>query len=211
MSDVKSKRKLCSGCGFSMNMCICAYRANVQPSHRVIVLQHPSEVKSSKGTVQLLPLVMPAAEVVVGESAEDFSDIAAQVAAETQPVFVLYPSDNATPIEALSVLKNDGYQHDTIENGIKTPDSFTLIFLDGTWRKTLRMWCLNSWLHEIPQLTFEEVPQGEYVIRKAKREDSLSTIEAIYHTLRQLDTVDVSPIIKIFQQRISMQLRFFPQ
>lgn len=212
MSAVESKRqrKQCSGCGFTESMCICAYRANVQPSHRIIVLQHPSEVKSSKGTVQLLPLVIPSVEIVIGETSGDFADIAAQIQAEEQPVYVLYPGDNAEFIECLPSKKYDDNQESVDRSAVVNSTSFTLIFLDGTWRKTVRMWCSNSWLHALPQLTFKDVPTGEYVVRKAKREDSLSTIEAVYHTLRIVDNIDVSPILKIFQQRVAMQLAFFP-
>lgn len=214
MEHCRTKREHCTVCGFSKNMCICAYSANVQPSHRIIVLQHPSEVKSSKGTVQLLPLVMPSAEIVIGETADDFAAIAQQLSEKNQrqpdSVFVLYPSESATFIELLNTTKADKHQNVVEENRVKPCEPLTLIFLDGTWRKTLKMWCSNRWLQQFRQLTFQQVPDGEYLIRKAKRADSLSTIEAIYHTLLHLDTVDVAPILKIFQQRVSMQLRFFP-
>lgn len=209
-TGANKKRQKCNDCGFSHRMCICAFRANVQPSHRVIILQHPSEVKSAKGTVQLLPLVMPSIEIYVGESELDFAPIAAEIKQNTTNTYVVYPSENAQGVESLIRINTDKHQHDTAQNSVKPAAGMTLIFLDGTWRKTLRMWCVNPWLQCLPQLTFNSVPKGEYLIRKAKREDSLSTIETVYYLLRQLDEVDVSPILKIFQQRISMQLRFVP-
>jgi DTW domain-containing protein YfiP len=61
-----------------------------------------------------------------------------------------------------------------------------VIVLDGTWRKSRKMLYLNPSLQKLPRLGLQTTPSSQYRIRKAHRDDQLSTLEATCHALMQL-------------------------
>ena len=158
-------------------------------------MQHPSEVKHAKNTVRLMRLVMPDIKVVVGESAEDFNELQQYLSQSTKPVFIVYPGESSQAVE-----QSDA-QSDCI-----------IILLDGTWRKAYKILQCNPWLLQYPALHLAVSHQSEYIIRKAKRSDSLSTLEATALILTALDQkLDVSPLFVAFNAMVEHRLNAMPE
>jgi DTW domain-containing protein YfiP len=72
-------RKLCNRCQRPEKACICAFTSEVENVIKVIVLQHPQEVKQTKGTISLLKNSLTRCEVIIGEY---FSEISMEQKAE---------------------------------------------------------------------------------------------------------------------------------
>jgi DTW domain-containing protein YfiP len=158
-------------------------------------MQHPSETGHAKNTVRLMRLVMPAMQVFVGETAEDFTDLQVFLRQTTKPVYVVYPCETSQP-----VLQSDA-QADSI-----------IILIDGTWRKAYKMLQSNPWLLDYPAIHLEVEHASNYIIRKAKRPDSLSTLEATALLLSSLDpTCDTTPLFAAFDAMVQHRLGAMPE
>ncbi len=93
------------------------------------------------------------------------------------------------------------------------PDKFTrlkVLILDGTWRKTFKMMQVNPELKGLKRIELVPETPSQYAIRKQKNADSLSTVEAIYTLLSQLegDTLKFQPLLTAFEGMQRQQLAF---
>jgi DTW domain-containing protein YfiP len=177
--------------------------------HRVevLLLQHPLEAGNAKNSVRLLQMCLLHSHVAVGERfAPDALEAllrgplpGAPAGPARQPV-LLYPETPglAAPPEA-SALPAD-------------PQRLRLVVLDGTWRKSRRMFDANPALAALPRLSLTEPPPSRYRIRKARRADQLSTLEAVCHALALLegDGESVAPLLDAFDGFVAQRLAFVP-
>jgi hypothetical protein len=62
-----------------------------------------------------------------------------------------------------------------------------LIVIDGTWKKANKIFHTHSELHTLPRCDIQHV-KNQYKIRKSPSEQHLSTLEAIYFGLHQLNS-----------------------
>nr|WP_283165369.1 tRNA-uridine aminocarboxypropyltransferase [Shewanella litorisediminis] len=191
-------RDFCVKCHFPIRVCLCNAISPVAAHTRVWVLQHPSEVDHGKNSARLLPLILDTARIFVGESEADFTPLRQQLKAENLAPVLVYPADDGEVFSLPSV----GGQ----------PESRVLLLLDGTWRKALKMYHLNPWLHSLPKLAFTPDSPSAYRIRKASRSDSLSTLEAAACALAQLEPgLDIRPMLQCFDAMISRRLEAMPE
>ncbi len=99
--------------------------------------------------------------------------------------------------ELNQLLSDDNYQHQVLflDNTSQVISSASntsekkqrVILLDGTWKKAYKMWQLSTNLHSLPKVHLDTELSGNYRIRKAPKDNALSTAEAGYHVLSQLD------------------------
>ncbi|QIZ77965.1 tRNA-uridine aminocarboxypropyltransferase [Ferrimonas lipolytica] len=189
-----TKRQQCRNCQRPTKVCLCNQISAVSHRTPVHVLMHPSEQGNAKGTAVVLCLGLEQGNLWVGEQPSDFSELQQQLALGPQPAMLLYPDDNATAIEQLTEATAIGQ----------------LVVLDGTWRKTHKMLQLNPWLQQLPTVSFSNAPQGDYQIRKANRDDSLSTLEAVAYALEQIEQCDTAPLYRSFDAIKQAQLAYMP-
>ncbi|HCD15091.1 MULTISPECIES: tRNA-uridine aminocarboxypropyltransferase [Shewanella] len=187
-------RRYCEQCGYPETACVCTAVSAIYPGSQLLVLQHPSEVEHAKNSVRLLQLAVPDTRVIVGETEADFAELRAELTTDSMPTFLLYPSDNSQLLQA-----DD------------SSEAVRLILLDGTWRKTLKMYRLNPWLQALPQRHLPLAVPTAYRIRKANRSDSLSTLEAAAAALSQLEPgLDVAPMYALLAELVEQRLRRMP-
>ena len=173
-------RTYCSRCAYPESSCLCSAINETQFKTRIVVLQHPSEVKHAKNTARLISLVVPEAEIVVGETPEDFHAVRSRL--ETDPhAVLLYPA-------AESSLLSTSAEGQTIR---------TIVILDGTWRKAKKIWLSNTWLHEMRVCHLDE-PESNYRIRSTRIPGGLASIEAAAHALRQLGEANTEALLDAF-------------
>jgi DTW domain-containing protein YfiP len=179
-------RVLCQQCQRPEKACICAFMVSVDNHIPVIVLQHPSEVNQSKGTVSLLQQSLTNCEVIVGESFEQCQQLTQSLTQYSENIVLLYPSEQAETLSFLgknsTELKKLGEVNDNVSDEIKC-----IIILDGTWKKAYRMYMLTPCLHEIRHIALPEGITSLYQIRKTKKENALSSLEACCHALARLE------------------------
>ncbi|MFY8275138.1 tRNA-uridine aminocarboxypropyltransferase [Pseudoalteromonas sp. SSDWG2] len=186
-------RTVCSTCNYPTTSCVCEHVQHVANQTCVWVLQHPHETSQAKSTVPLLGLSLNKLRICVGEFPDDFTDVQALL---PQHCALLYPCDNALPLEHL-------------DNAAKTQIKH-LIVIDGTWGKVHRIWQQNPWLHSLNALSFAQVPASRYAIRKANREHSLSTLEATAYCLEYLERLDAQPLRVLLDGFVKVQTQHMP-
>ncbi|MCL1118040.1 MULTISPECIES: tRNA-uridine aminocarboxypropyltransferase [Pseudomonadati] len=188
-------RSYCIYCTYPISACLCHAVSPIQISTEVIVMQHHSEVHHAKNTVRLMQLVIPEIKVVVGESQTDFSQLKAYLDTQSKPIYVVYPSDNSVSVS----------QANPANNAI-------IILIDGTWRKAYKILQSNPWLLEYTALHLDVEHASNYIIRKAKRPDSLSTLEATALLLSAMDSaVDTTPLFAAFDAMVQHRLSAMPE
>ncbi|WP_025821835.1 tRNA-uridine aminocarboxypropyltransferase [Shewanella marina] len=182
-------RDYCDNCNYPQNACVCYAIQPFQHRTEVIVLQHPSEVKHQKNSVRLLKLVMPELAIWVGESATDFAEQLTSIQ-DSKPTFVVYPTDDSCDI-----------------NSVQTSQDCRIIVIDGTWRKAYKMWQLNPWLQQYPVVHLAAESISQYTIRKAKRSDSLSTLEAVGLSIQALEKeINLTPLNNILAALVEQRI-----
>lgn len=175
-------RPTCNHCHYPIKTCVCEAVSKISCETKIYVMQHPSEVKEAKNTVRLAQLCLPNLEVYIGEEPESFKLIQNLSKENT---FLLYPDENAAEIENLN----------------KTSvQKINLIILDGTWKKAYKLKMKNPWLSSFKTLTFANLPKNQYTIRKAKRPDSLSSLEAIAYSIEVLENANTQPLYNVLNK-----------
>ncbi|MDO6447598.1 tRNA-uridine aminocarboxypropyltransferase [Colwellia sp. 1_MG-2023] len=190
-------RPYCNVCQRPQVSCICHLIYPTNNDIHVVVLQHPSEEKQSKGTVTLLSQSLASCQVFI---AEDFTEHEAFLAVLKQykgHIALVYPSEQA------EIIKENANNH--LANDIKC-----IILLDGTWKKAYRIYMINEVLQKIPQRVLPDNILGQYQIRKTQKPGALSTLEACCYglALMENDKDKYSGLLNQFINFNQMQLSF---
>ncbi len=205
-----SKRLACATCQRPQRTCICRWITPIRLAVEVVVLQHPLEVHSAKGSARLLHLSLLRSRMLTGETFDESElralltgpfDDAVRQHVPKHPI-LLYPEspdDTATGGATRPALTPEQ---------LREPSQLRLIVLDGTWRKSRKMLHLNPLLQNLPRLSLQDLPASRYVIRKAHRADQLSTLEAACLALVQLegDAARFLPLLDAFDGFVAQQL-----
>lgn len=203
-------RALCPACLLPERSCICRWAVPVVHHAEVLVLQHPLEAGNAKNSVRLLRacLTGPGCHVEIGESFEPEALEALlhgplpgmDSVLRPQPV-LLYPALPGQPAAA------------ELPSPPSLPacaDMLRLVVLDGTWRKSRRMFDANPALAKLPRLALADPPPSRYRIRRARRPDQLSTLEAVCHALARLENREGAyrPLLEAFDGFVGQRLAF---
>lgn len=193
-------RPYCNVCQRPQVSCICHLIHPTKNDIHVVILQHPSEVKQSKGTVTLLSQSLSSCQVIIAEDVSQHQEFLAVLAQYQGHIALLYPSEKAEMI-----VKNSEVKADEI---IKC-----IILLDGTWKKAFRIYMINEVLHHLPHRILPENIHGQYQIRKTKKQGALSSLEACCYGLALMEnnTEKYVGLLEKFKQFNQMQLSFVPK
>jgi len=194
--------------------CFCHTITSLANQVKLVILQHPSEVKHAKGTAKIVELSLTNSEIMVGEdfSADEGFNALFNGSAKGQQVMLLYPQDNAmTPHELKQQFEQPFKQADGTDK-VKNLADVTIIVLDGSWKKAYKLYCLNRQLQTLPCIGINPSEQTNYRIRKSSRSDSLSTVEACYQLLTELEGENISfePLLASFNFMVEQQLNSMP-
>jgi DTW domain-containing protein YfiP len=193
-------RAYCLKCERPEKSCICHLVTVVDNDIYVVILQHPLEVKQSKGSVTLLHQSLKNSQVIIGENFTDNLEIQLLLKQYEHQCAVLYPSDDATVLSE------------------KSSDFFSpkcLFILDGTWKKAYKMFMTNTWLQQLPHFTLANDIVGQYKIRKTTKRNALSSLEACCYALGVLEHQQsranrYQPLLVSFVAFNQFQLSFNP-
>ncbi|RTZ16921.1 DTW domain-containing protein [Vibrio aquaticus] len=190
--------RYCSQCGKSLKACICQWIQSLTSNVELVILQHHSETLRPMGTARILNLSLANSYCFVGEDFSEHSDLNRLLNDSEYSHFVLYPGEVAV-------------SHLHVAEKVAAKQKVRIILLDGTWKKAYKMWQLSSNLHGLDQVRLPSDLQGNYRIRKAPSDNSLSTVEAGYHILSLLEPEnDFLPLIDAFNQMIEFQIKQMP-
>ena len=198
VADAALRRALCPRCARPSTACICTWITPTANEARLLILQHPLEVRQAKGSAKLLQLSLQHADLQVGETfaPDDLKGWPGTDAPNAWHNILLYPTHPGLPAPTASL--------DHIP-----PSQIRLIVLDGTWRKSLKMLHLNPALQSLPRLALDPDSPSRYLIRKAHRPNQLSTLEASCLALAQLEGAPhrYEPLLDAFSSFVIDQIR----
>lgn len=196
--DMDKKRVICGDCGRPLRACICGLVKPVKSRVKLGILQHPQEARQAKGTAQLAQKCLDC-EIWLGEKVADLP--ALQLWLSQRPTYLLYPADECSSLVVSS------------EQMAEQLDDVQFLVVDGTWRKTHKIVQLNPMLAALPRISLMPTSPSSYAIRKVPNEQSLSTLEAIYSLLCQVDADNAQtylPLKQAFDEFIAQRLAFVP-
>ncbi|WP_339524423.1 tRNA-uridine aminocarboxypropyltransferase [Pseudomonas sp. EA_35y_Pfl2_R111] len=183
-------RAQCPRCTRPAERCLCALIPCLASRTRVLILQHPSEVKHALNTARLAALGLNNAELLVGEVFESLPALLQQPGCRA---CLLFPGEQA------QVLKSFAEQHSELP--------LLLVVPDGTWRKARKLLHLNPLLAALPRVVLPEGLQSRYRLRKAPMPGALSTVEAIVTALNTVEApACFDALLKPFEVLIEGQI-----
>lgn len=175
-----ARRAHCMRCLLAASACLCGWVAPVVSPVELLILQHPLEQGSAKGSARLLHLSVAGSTLVTGEQF-DGAALADLLHGNGRTPVLLFPA--TTDERALGLAPAVTVSEQTLAQ----PASLRLVVLDGTWRKSRKMLYLNPLLQALPRLSLKDMPASHYRIRKAHLPDQLSTLEASCYALARID------------------------
>ncbi|MFD2166943.1 tRNA-uridine aminocarboxypropyltransferase [Thalassotalea euphylliae] len=190
-------RDICAQCQRPPRACICQFMTNIDNQCTLVILQHPKEQNHPKGSAPLLQGSLSNTITFIAENFDKNEAFISWLASHKAQTALLYPSDNA---QELTLGKADSKP---ITN---------LIVVDATWRKAFKMYQISSALQNLPAVTLPKGLQGNYAIRKTKKENALSTLEACCYALSVIEQNEnkYHSLLKSFAQFNAFQLSFRP-
>lgn len=188
-------RQVCERCLFTPSTCICGAIKRLTNKVSVVILQHPSEEKIAKNTAKLLNLSLIDCKIIKGENNTDFAMLNSLPLEST---VLLYPNEHATYLD-------DANPKPALSNITH------LIVIDGTWKKAYKILQLTPLLTKFKTVSFKQLPQNRYAIRKAPRADSLSTLEAVAHSLLLIEQLNPAPLYNLLDELIQKQTQHMPE
>ena len=194
-------RPNCANCLRPTITCICHLISKVNTDIEVLILQHPLEVNETKGTARLLHLCLSNSNISIGEI---FDESILTSSKQTILLYPVMPEDNSLGISPPPELNLAA---------LNNLSNIRLIIIDGTWRKSRKILIKNPYLQTLPRLVLNDLPAGQYTIRKARKPHQLSTFEATCLALAQLegDKDKFEPLSQsfiAFNALIALQMNF---
>ena len=187
-----SKRAFCNKCNKALTACICASICELDNQHFLHILQDPSEQNKAIGTARILGLSLSRVKLSVGDrfQAIDF---------DLENSFLVFPDERAESIS-------------TLQEQQKINASTQFILLDGSWKKAYKLLMTNPFLQNLPKVVINVNNRSDYRIRKSPREDGLSTVEAGYYLLSELENErdKFIPLLTVFNEMINFQIASMP-
>ncbi|MDY0249185.1 MAG: DTW domain-containing protein [Pseudomonas sp.] len=185
----RAPRQHCQDCTRPIAHCLCDLIPSLPSRTRVVLVQHPNEVKHALNTARLAALGLQNAQLIIAERVENLEQY---VQLPGYRVCVLFPGEGAQVLSA--------YQDDQLP--------LLLIVPDGTWRKARKILYCNPLLAALPRVTLPAGLSSRYRLRKAPDEQALATVEAVAYALDILEPdADFSPLLRPFDALIDGQIK----
>ncbi|MEZ9058759.1 tRNA-uridine aminocarboxypropyltransferase [Vibrio pelagius] len=193
--------RYCPQCRKALKACICQWITPLESDVELIILQHPSEEHRPMGTARILSLSLKNSVTFIGEDFSEHEELNLLLRDPNYQHAILYPGESSVSVEQLS---------ESSLNGTAKP-KLRIILLDGTWKKAFKMWQVSSNLQQLATVHLPKDLKGNYRIRKAPSENSLSTVEAGYHLLSLLQPHhEFAPLLAAFDRMIQFQIDQMP-
>ncbi|OXU28119.1 hypothetical protein TSAR_002626 [Trichomalopsis sarcophagae] len=168
--DPPEMRDKCAQCRRPAGVCWCPGlpKTPLSPSSRIIILQHPAEIKRCLRTAPMLTLALESGKCLTfrGKKFPSLKHDGLFEILSDENTVLLYPSPEAVPLDELTTVGVDGQK------------PYNLVLLDGTWPQAKAMYTASPTLTKLKSCKLVNVPTSEYVIRTQPTEGCLSTLES---------------------------------
>lgn len=183
-SSMRTRRlQRCTGCGLSLNLCICASLPRLSAQTRVVVLAHRVELEKSTNTGKLVARMLGDHAALV-QSHERWQSEAAPSA-----TVVLFPTDDAVPLEEIAA------------------EVRCVIIPDGTWVQARRIARRHPACQNLRKARLSATLRSAYSLRRSHLQNGLCTLEAVAEALRILEAHSCAePMLAAFGQWVERAL-----
>jgi len=165
-----------------MSRCICSFVTPIDNPLPVVILQHLRERHHPKGTAKLAQMCLANCDII---SEKDFSEPLKQILERYQPI-LLWPATEHC--QKITILPAEAFKT-TNQADTTNEKPYALIVIDGTWKKANKIFLSHPELQTLPRCIIEN-QSNQYHHRKSPSDQHLSTLEAIYFGLEQLQPKD---------------------
>jgi len=174
-----------------MSVCFCHCLKNIHNLWPVWVLQEVAEKKHAIGTAKIAALCLNNINMIDVKAAPSDAEFISNI--NKQIPILVYPGENSLDL-----------------NQLKSETPRPLLLLDGSWRKTRKMFYDIPQLNNLPRLSINPDTVSRYRIRKAPDASAISTLEAITHVLSVLDNnaEKYAPMLETMDWMIDKQIEY---
>lgn len=188
----------CTSCFKSPISCICKWVSPQNTRTQFVFLQFPRERKNRIGTGRMAHLGLTNSFLKVGLEFENDPFIRGLREDSTYQSVVLYPGPKAQLLETQSKHFSDLEQK-----------PLRVYVIDGTWHTAKKLIRYNSWLLDLPQISFNFDQPSQYRFRRQPKLHCLSTIEAAAKVLEFIEPhFSKDDYLRPFLEMVQFQIGF---
>lgn len=166
----------CSACQIVQQHCICQWQPDIETDFAVLLILSDNEILKPSNTGRLIADTVSETYAFQWHRTEPNSQMLALLEDPHFEPMVVFPEEYVDQPERLLSLKN-------YTKSNKTP---LLIFIDGSWREAKRIFRRSEYLHSLPVISVEPTAISQYLMRKASKDNHLSTAEVASIVIREL-------------------------
>jgi len=170
-SSPRDETTHCPVCFFRREICVCPILPVVSAKTEIWILRHVREAVRPANTGRLVALAMPGARVVSCGGGERIGG--GRRVFETLPLtgtWLLWPDGPGLPADPL-----------------RCDAPLRIAVIDATWHQARRLYRQTPCLHQLPKLALPAPETSRQRLRKQRRPDGMSTIEAVAAALSLLE------------------------
>ncbi|NOI65471.1 tRNA-uridine aminocarboxypropyltransferase [Vibrio sp. 99-8-1] len=165
-----SKVDRCVYCRVDKQYCICEFQPNIDSKVAVILLMSDSEVLKPSNTGRLIADVVKNTSVFQWNRTEPDRKLLEMLANTEYSPMVVFPEEYVDDKQRVI--------HQCQQAHSEQQDKTTLlIFIDSSWREARKIFRKSPYLHALPVLSFQPESVSQYLMRKAEKDNQLSTAE----------------------------------
>lgn len=174
LSDPEDEgRASCPNCLRPLPACWCPHLPSprINTTTKLVVLQHPGEIKRNIRTCKMLELGLSpgCCTVYTGRKFPGTDDNLTSILRDPSTM-ILYPGPDSVPLTSLP------------------PSSISnLVILDGTWDQARKLFSRNPTLQAMPKVSITLSTPSEYVVRTQPAAGCMSTLEVGVHSIAILE------------------------
>lgn len=171
-----SKVNRCSYCQVVETQCICSLQPNIETKFAVMLLVSDNEILKPSNTGRLIADTVKQTFVFKWYRTEPDRQMLTLLQDDNFQPVVVFPSEYVDDQTRLIELNKHQF-------GEKTP---LLIFIDGSWREAKRIFRRSSYLQHLPVISITPQRLSQYMMRKASKDNHLSTAEVACAVIEDL-------------------------
>jgi DTW domain-containing protein YfiP len=188
-------RELCHNCNYILARCLCSEIKMFISPIPILIFRVKNEKFHALNTVNILEISLKNMLIIDLDEKEDPKNLEKLILKNVESYkfpLLIYPNKNSNT--------------SIVEKASKS-NFDCVIFLDGSWKKTKRIFLQSTYLKNLPVKIIDSETKSEYMIRKSSFEYSLSTIEAVVYVLNEVENnKNFNELLKPFRKMISFQI-----
>lgn len=170
-----SKINRCIRCRIDTRYCICDYQPDIESDIAALVIMSESEVLKPSNTGRLIADVIKETFAFEWNRTEPDDALLKLLSNQDYYPVLVFPEEYVERQERIISDLNI-----TLESNKK----LLLIFIDSSWREARKIFRKSPYLDGLPVLSFEPDSISQYIMRKAEKDNQLSTAEVAHLALK---------------------------